>query len=57
VSGTLLVAHEYVMNLAVLEGVVGREDGSARISKDVRDVFALKAFPENLCTGLGHVDT
>ncbi len=54
VRGALFVTHQDVVNLAVLQGVVGGEDGAAGIAEHVRDVFALQAFPENLRAGLGH---
>jgi len=54
VGGALFVADENVVNVAVLECVVGGEDGSAGIAEDGGDVFALEAFPQDLCSGLGH---
>ncbi len=54
VSGALLMAHQYVMDLAVLEGIVSRQNGAARVSEDVCHAFVLQTFPKNLRSSLHH---
>ena len=54
VGGALLMAHQHVMNAAVLQGIVSRQDCASRISEDVGHAFPLQAFPKNLCSGLRH---
>ncbi len=47
VRGALLVTHQNVMNLAVLERVVGRQNGAAGIAEDDLHALTLQAFPKN----------
>jgi len=54
VSGALLMSHQHVMDLAVLEGVVRWQDGAARVPEDVSYPFALQAFPKNLRSSFHH---
>ena len=54
VGGALLVAHQDVMDIAVLQGVIRRKDCASGIAEDVLYAFALQAFPQNLCTGFSH---
>ena len=54
VGGALLVAHQDVMDVAVLQGVIRRQNCASRIAEDVLYAFALQAFPENLCSRFSH---
>jgi hypothetical protein len=40
-----------MMNLAMLQGVVGGQNRAAGISENMLYAFALKAFPDDLCSG------
>ena len=51
VSCALLVTHQYVMDLAVLQSVIGGKDRATRISEDMLHAFALETFPDDLCSG------
>ena len=53
VSGSLLVAHEDMVNFfaILIEGVVGGQDGAARIAEDNPHTFPHQAFPYNFCAG------
>ena len=51
VRRTLLVAHEDVMDLAVLERVVCRQNCTTGIAEHVLHTLALDAFPQNACSG------
>jgi hypothetical protein len=48
------MSHQHVMDLAVLEGIVSRQDGAAGVSEDVSHPFALQAFPKNLRSSFHH---
>ena len=54
VGGALLMAHQDVMDVAVLQGVVGRQNRAARIAEDVLYSLALQAFPKNLRSRFCH---
>jgi hypothetical protein len=54
VRGALLMPHQHVMDLAVLQGIVSRQDGAAGISEDVGHAFPLQAFPKNLRSSFRH---
>jgi hypothetical protein len=54
VSGALLMPHQHVMDLAVLQGIVSRQDGATGISEDVGHAFVLQAFPKNLRSSFYH---
>src|SRR6266849_1806602 len=51
VGCALLVTHQHVMDLAVLQRVVGGKNRAARISEDVLHAFPLETFPDDLCSG------
>ena len=53
VSRALFVAHQNVVNLAVLQRVVGGQNRAARISEHVLDAFALQALPQDARAGHG----
>ena len=53
VRGPLLVAHQDMMNLAVLQSVVCRENRAAGIPEHVLHPFALDALPKNARAGHG----
>src|SRR5208282_4292366 len=52
VGCALLVAHQHVMDLAVLQRVIGGQNGAAGIAKDVLHAFPFQTFPKD--TGAGH---
>ena len=54
VRRALLVAHQDVMNRAVPQRVVRRQNRAAGISEDVLHAFALQTFPKNLCSSFRH---
>jgi hypothetical protein len=43
-----------MMDLAVLQGIVGRQDRAAGISEDVGYALAFQAFPQNLRSSFCH---
>ena len=47
VRGALLVAHQNVMDLAVLQRVIGRQNRPAGIAEYLLHALALQAFPKN----------
>ena len=51
VRGALLVAHQHVMDLAVLQRVIGRQNRAARIAENVLHAFALQTLPKNARPG------
>jgi hypothetical protein len=54
VSRALLVPHQHVMDLAVLQGIVGGQDSTAGISEDVRHAFLFQTVPQNLRSSFHH---
>ena len=55
VHGALLVAHQHVLDLVLLEElVVDVEDRAARIAEDVLDAFFLQAADDDFRTGELH---
>ena len=50
----LLMAYQHMMDLAVLERIVGWQNRAARVAEHGGDVFALQAFPKDLGSGLRH---
>jgi hypothetical protein len=54
VSGTLLMTDQHVMDLAVLQRVVRRQDRAPWVSEDVCYSFLLQALPQNLRSGFQH---
>src|SRR6202162_6274548 len=48
------MAHQDVMNVTVLQGVVGWQDCATRIAEDVLYALALDAFPKNLRSRFFH---
>jgi hypothetical protein len=48
------MADQDVMDLAVLECIVGWQNRAARVAEHGGDVFALQTFPKDLGSGLGH---
>ncbi len=52
--GALLVTHQDVMDIAVFEGVICRQNCASRIAEDVLHALALQAFPQNLCSRFCH---
>ena len=55
VRGTLLVAHEDVVDGELAQGVVDGEDGSAGVAEDAVYVLAGEGGPEDFCSGEGGV--
>ena len=55
VGCALLVPHQHVMNLAVLQRVIGRKNRPARIAEHVLHAFSFQAFPKDLRSRLHHV--
>ena len=53
-GGALLVAHQDVMDIAMFQRVIRRQNCASRITEDVLHAFALQAFPQNLCSRFCH---
>ena len=51
VGCALFVAHQHMMDLAVPERVISRQNGAAGIAEDLLHPFPLQAFPENARAG------
>ena len=54
VRRALFVAHQYVMNVAELQRVIGGQNRAAGIAKDRRNSLLLQTFPQNLRARFHH---
>ncbi len=50
----LLVAHQDVVDIAVLQRVIRRQNCASGIAEDMLYAFALQAFPQDLCSRFCH---
>ena len=55
VSCALFMAHQHVVNFAVLQSVIGGQDRAARVSEHVAHALPFEALPEYLRSGLRHL--
>ncbi len=54
VGGALLVAHQDVVDIAMLQGVIRRQNCASGIAENVLYALALQALPKNLCSRFCH---
>ena len=50
----LVVAHQDVMNIAVLQGIIGREDRAAGIAQYSGNALLFQTFPHDLRASFDH---
>src|ERR1700687_2956623 len=48
------MAHQNVVDVTVLQGIIGRQNCASRIAENVLNALALQALPENLCSRFCH---